>query len=142
MSDEAGIQELQAARRIVECAIARDAAQHRTEDDLERIRQALDANAAAIGDLPLFERTDVDFHAEIVRTVRNRIFEATLLALSDWLLEQRQTTLKMPGQRERALAFDVDIFDGIKRGDPDAAERAMAAHMEQTVDVYWKAVRP
>jgi GntR family transcriptional regulator, sialic acid-inducible nan operon repressor len=140
MSDEAGIRELQAARRIVECAIARHAALHRTREDLARIRQALDANAAAIEDLPLFERTDVEFHAEIVRTVRNRIFEATLLALSDWLLEQRQTTLKMPGQRERALAFHVDIYEAIERGEPDAAECAMAAHMEQTVDVYWRAV--
>lgn len=140
MSEEAGIRELQAARQIVECAIARHAALHRTEEDLARIRQALDANAAALGNLPLFERTDVDFHAEIVRTVGNRIFEATLLALSDWLLEQRQTTLTTPGQSERALAFHVDIFKAIEQGDPDAAEQAMAAHMEQTVDVYWKAI--
>jgi GntR family transcriptional regulator, sialic acid-inducible nan operon repressor len=140
MSDEAGIRELQAARKIVECAIARHAALHRTNESLTQIRQALDANAAAIEDLPLFERTDVDFHAEIVRTVGNRIFEATLLALSDWLLEQRQTTLKMPGQRERALAFHVGIFEAIEQGDPDAAEWAMAAHMDQTVDVYWKAI--
>jgi GntR family transcriptional repressor for pyruvate dehydrogenase complex len=142
LSDEAGIRELQAARKIVECAIARHAALHRTNEDLTLIRQALDANAAAIHDLPLFERTDVEFHAEIVRTVRNRIFEATLLAVSDWLLEQRQTTLKMLGQRERALAFHVGIFEAIAKGDPDMAERAMTAHMEQTVEVYWEAVGP
>jgi DNA-binding FadR family transcriptional regulator len=140
MADVAGIRELQDARKIVECAIARRAALHRSNDDLERISKALNANAAALGDLPLFERTDVDFHAEIVRTVRNRIFEASLLALSDWLLEQRQTTLKMAGQRERALAFHIDIFKAIEQGDPDAAERAMAVHMDQTIDVYWKAV--
>lgn len=140
MSDAAGIRELQGARKIVECAIARHAALHRSSDDLERLRRALDANAAALGDLPRFERTDVDFHAEIVRAVRNRIFEATLLALSDWLLEQRQTTLKMPGQRERALAFHIDIFKAVEQGDPDAAEQAMATHMDQTIDVYWKAV--
>jgi GntR family transcriptional repressor for pyruvate dehydrogenase complex len=140
MRDAGGIRELQVARKIVECAIARHAAVHRSADDLVRIRTALDANAAALTDLPLFERTDVDFHAEIVRSVRNRIFEASLLALNDWLLEQRQTTLKMPGQREKALAFHMDILNAIELGDPNAAERAMAAHMDQTMDVYWKAV--
>ncbi len=139
MSDESGIQELQSARRLIECAIARHAARYRTEDDLERIREALDANAGALGDLPHFERTDVEFHAEIVRTIRNRIFEATLVALSDWLLEQRQTTLKTPGQQERAIAFHTSIFAAIERGDPDAAEQAMADHLDQTVEVYWKA---
>jgi GntR family transcriptional regulator, sialic acid-inducible nan operon repressor len=140
MRDAEGIRELQGARKIVECAIARHAALHRSGDDLVRIRRALDANAEALADLPAFERTDIDFHAEIVRTVRNRIFEATLLALSDWLLEQRATTLKMPGQRERALNFHIDIFRAIEAADADAAERAMATHMDQTVEVYWKAV--
>lgn len=140
MRDAEGVRELQGARKIVECAIARHAALHRSSDDLARIGQALDANAAALVDLPTFERTDIDFHAEIVRTVGNRIFEATLLALSDWLLEQRSTTLKMAGQPERALEFHSDIFRAIEAADPDAAERAMAAHMDQTVEVYWKAV--
>lgn len=141
MSDEAGIRELQGARKIAECAIARHAALHRTPEDLDRMRRALDGNAAALGDLSRFERTDIDFHAEIVRTVRNRIFEATLLALSDWLLEQRRTTLKTPGQAETALAFHTAIFAAIEKSDPDAAERAMADHMDQTVDVYWKIAR-
>lgn len=139
MRDAAGIRELQGARKIVECAIVRHAAVHRSSDDLARIRRALDANAAALDDLPAFERTDIDFHAEIVRTVGNRIFEATLLALSDWLLEQRTTTLKMPGQPKRALEFHSEIFSAIEAADPDAAEQAMARHMDQTVEVYWMA---
>lgn len=140
MRDDAGIRELQEARKLVECAIARRTARQRSDDDLKRMRRALDANAAALHDLARFERTDVDFHAEIVRTVGNRIFEAAHLALSDWLLEQRQTTLRMAGQRERALAFHLDIFKAIEAGDPDAAEHAMATHMEQTVEIYWQAV--
>ena len=141
MNDAAGIRQLQDARTLVECAMARHAAAHRTKTDLANIRRALDANARALGDLPLFERTDVEFHAAIVRTVGNRLFEATLLALGDWLLEQRQTTLKTPGQPKKALAFHGAIFEAIESADPDAAERAMQVHMDQTIDVYWKAAR-
>jgi GntR family transcriptional repressor for pyruvate dehydrogenase complex len=140
MNEEAGIRELQDARKLFECAIARRVALQRSADDLERIRQALAANAAAIRDLPRLERTDLDFHTEIVRTVHNRIFEVTLVAMSDWLLEQRQTTLTTPGQPQRAVAFHTRIFNAIEQGDGDAAERAMEVHMEQTVDAYWAAV--
>jgi DNA-binding FadR family transcriptional regulator len=140
MADDVGIRELQDARKIIECAIVRHAARFRKQEDVEPIRRALDANAAAIHELPVFEKTDVEFHSEIVRTVRNRIFEGTLLALGDWLFEQRRTTLKTPGQPEKALAFHERIFAAIKNCDPDAAEHAMAQHMDQTAEVYWKAV--
>lgn len=140
MNEDAGIRELQDARKLIECAIARRVALVRSTEDLARIRRALEANAAAIGDLPKLERTDLDFHTEIVRTVHNRIFEVTLAALSDWLMEQRQTTLTTPGQPERAIAFHTRIFEAIERSDGDAAEQAMEDHMEQTVDAYWSAV--
>ncbi len=141
MNEAAGIRELQDARKLIECAIARRAALQRDSDDVARIQHALDANAAAVKDVPLFERTDIEFHAEIVRTVRNRLFEATLLALGDWLLEQRHTTLTTPEQPVKALAFHIAIFEAIKRGDPDAAERAMAVHMDQTIEIYWQVVK-
>jgi DNA-binding FadR family transcriptional regulator len=47
----------------------------------------------------------------------------------------------MPGQPKRALAFHEAIFEAIESADPDAAERAMQVHMDQTIDVYWKAAR-
>lgn len=140
MSEEMGIRELQDARQLIECAIARRVALERTDEDLTRMRRALQANAAALGNIPLFERTDIEFHTEIVRTAHNRVFEGALYALHDWLLEQRQTTLSTPGQPEKALAFHTRIFSAIEAGDADAAEAAMKVHMAQTVDVYWQAV--
>lgn len=140
MSETAGIRELQDARQLIECAIARRVALQRTESDLTRMRRALQANADALGNIPEFERTDIEFHAEIVRTAHNRVFEGTVNALHDWLLEQRQTTLGTPGQPQKALDFHIAIFKAIEQGDPDAADRAMKVHMEQTVEVYWQAV--
>jgi GntR family transcriptional repressor for pyruvate dehydrogenase complex len=140
MNEDSGIRQLQEARQVVECAIARRVAATRTDEDLARMARALEANRAALGDLPDFERTDLQFHTEIMRTVHNRIFDGIAAAMGGWLLEQRQTTLKTPGQPERALEFHANIFHAIERGSPEEAERAMTAHMEQTVDVYWRAV--
>lgn len=140
MNEEAGIRELQDARQLIECAIARRVALQRTAEDLSRMRRALQANAEALGDIPRFEKTDIEFHTEIVKTAHNRVFEGSVHALHDWLLEQRQTTLGMSGQPEKALAFHTRIFEAIERGDADAAETAMKVHMEQTVEVYWQVV--
>jgi GntR family transcriptional regulator, sialic acid-inducible nan operon repressor len=139
LNDDTGIRELQQARKLVECAIARRVAEVRTDQDLARMARALDLNRAALGDLPAFERTDMHFHTEIVRTLHNRIFDGIAVAMAGWLLEQRQATLKTPGQPAKALAFHTHIFRAIERGVPAEAEQAMAAHMDQYVEVYWRA---
>jgi GntR family transcriptional repressor for pyruvate dehydrogenase complex len=138
MNDAAGIRELQQARKLVESAIARRVASVRTDQDLDRMARALEANQAALGDLPAFERTDLRFHSEIVRTLHNRIFDGISVAMFAWLLEQRQATLKTPGQPEKTLDFHTRIFRAIERGDPAEAEQAMSAHMDQYLEVYWR----
>jgi DNA-binding FadR family transcriptional regulator len=46
----------------------------------------------------------------------------------------------MPGQPERALEFHSEIYRAIEVADPDAAEQAMARHMDQTIEIYWMAL--
>jgi GntR family transcriptional repressor for pyruvate dehydrogenase complex len=140
LNEDSGIRQLQEARKVIECAIVRQVAAMRTQEDLARMARALDNNRAALSELPAFERTDLEFHTEIIRTLHNRIFDGLAMAMGGWLMEQRQTTLKTPGQPEMALAFHTNIFRAIERGVPEEAEKAMTAHMEQTVDVYWRAV--
>ncbi len=140
MSQESGVRDLQAARQLVECAIARRAAEQRTEESLALIRRAFEAQVAAGEDFGLFEKCDVAFHRAIAASLRNPIFETAQRALADWLLEQRRTTLSVPGQWKVALADHERILRAIERGDRDEAEAAMARHLDQTADCYWRAV--
>lgn len=140
MSDQAGMRDLQAARQLIECAIAREVARTRTSDDLERLAIALAMQEEARGDLVRFESADVAFHASIVRSLSNPIFESTHQALAAWLLDQRRTTLTLPGRERSTLDEHRAVLEAIRQGDPDAAEAAMAHHLERTVDHYWEAV--
>lgn len=140
MADQAGMRNLQAARQLIECAIAREVARVRTAEDVEGMAAALAAHEASLGDPVRFESADVAFHASIVRSISNPIFESTHVALSSWLLDQRRTTLMLPGRDESTLDEHRAVFDAIQKGDPDAAEAAMANHLERTVDYYWTAV--
>src|SRR5690606_22570141 len=140
MADQAGMRNLQAARQLIECAIVREVARTRTAKDVARIGDALAVQEASLGNDVAFENADVAFHAAIVRSLNNPIFESTQLALSTWLLDQRRTTLKRRGRDRLALDEHRAVFKAIENGKPEEAEAAMTFHLERTVAFYWAAV--
>jgi DNA-binding FadR family transcriptional regulator len=54
------------------------------------------------------------------------------------LKEQRVVTLAAPHQDERAYAAHKAIYQGVAARDPDRAEAAMRAHLEQRAAEYWR----
>jgi DNA-binding FadR family transcriptional regulator len=129
MSAPGGVRDFQSARLFFEVGLARNAAQNATAQDIEDLRDALETNRQSIGDLKLFERTDVDFHYVLAVITRNSIFTAIHAALAEWLLEQRRTTLA-EGEDRKAYAAHREIFEAIAARDTDAAEAAMRRHLE------------
>jgi GntR family transcriptional regulator, sialic acid-inducible nan operon repressor len=131
-----GQQHFQEARAFFEIGLARYAARHATTKDLERLEAALDANRATIGDLREFKRTDVEFHFVLAEIPRNSIFVAIHDAMVDWLTDQREITLPVPGQVQIAYKAHERIFKAVASGDPDTAEKAMVSHLRQLYRVY------
>jgi len=132
-----GVRHFQEARAFFEIGLARYAAQHATAEDLEELKRALAANLQALDNLYAFERTDVAFHYELAVIPRNPIFTAIHEAIAAWLTEQRSTTLRTPGQKFIACRAHEAIYDAIVARDPDRAERAIRAHLDQVAETYW-----
>lgn len=130
-----GVGDFQHARTFFEAGLARHAALHATDKEIAEFEAALLANREAIGDLKLFERSDVAFHYVLAVIPRNPIFTAIHAALAEWLLEQRQTTLA-PGQDVIAYEAHRAIFEAVAARDPDRAEKAMRAHLEYVARRY------
>lgn len=63
-------------RRAVEPAAAAAAAEHRTEDDVAAMRQALAAMARAGSDRRLFSAADLQFHIAVAAASRNPLFRS------------------------------------------------------------------
>lgn len=124
-----GVRDFENARLFLETGLARHAASHATAQDLAALQAALEANRAAIGHLARFRETDVAFHRVLAVIPQNPIFTAIHDALGDWLLEQRRICLPPGGEAEIFAAHEA-IFAGIAARDPDRAEAAMRAHLD------------
>jgi DNA-binding FadR family transcriptional regulator len=137
LSTKDGQLHFQAIRHFFETGLARLAARNATGEEIAALKAALDDNAAAMGNRPLFISTDIAFHLAIARIPRNPIFLVLHDAMSDWLRSQRVVTLDEPNQEKIAYDAHVAIFEAVAAGNADRAERAMAEHLEQLSRAYW-----
>lgn len=134
-----GVTNFQEARVFFEVGLARHAAEHASDEDLQNFEAALEANRESLGDLKRFERTDVAFHYVLAVIPQNPIFTAIHAALAEWLLEQRQTTLA-PGQDRIAYESHRRIFEAVAARDPDRSERSMRDHLQYVAARYTSVV--
>ncbi|KUL95267.1 GntR family transcriptional regulator [Bosea sp. WAO] len=134
-----GAHHFQQARTMFEVGVARLAAETATADDIARLEAALAANRAALDQGRGFERTDVAFHLVLAEITRNPIFTALHLGLTEWLTEQRTTSLKAGGAAQAAYAAHQRIFEAVAARNPQAAADAMRAHLAEVGDFYWNA---
>ena len=138
LAKEDGVRQFQAARRLFEAAIARQAARIATTEDIARMETALAANRASRGDTARFETTDVAFHLEIVRTAGNPLLTGVHHALTGWLTEQRSVSLTARGAEASAFGAHERIFAAITAHEPDRAEHEMQKHLDAVAAYYWR----
>ncbi|MDR3074155.1 MAG: FCD domain-containing protein [Deltaproteobacteria bacterium] len=139
LAEPAGVRELQAARNLLECGLARRAARKRSDDDLALMRDILEHSKAALDDTQAFETLDLEFHCAIMQVSGSKIFAAVFQAMNDWLREQRTMVLSLPGQTDIALDSHQAVYNAIKAQDPEMAERVMARHLGHVEQTYWAA---
>lgn len=136
VSKQAVIQMVE-VRRALEAEVAGLAAQRRTDADVLRIRAAivaLDATVAAGGD---GVDEDVKFHRAIADAAQNPFLIGTLEYLGQFLIgatrvtranEARRTDFARQVSREHEM-----IARAIEAGDPVAARKAAARHMDNAI---------
>jgi GntR family transcriptional regulator, sialic acid-inducible nan operon repressor len=137
MSGADGARMLFDSRIFVEAALARFAATHARREDITLLRQALEANGAAIGDPQAFYETDVAFHGLLYRIPGNPIYTAVHKAYVEWLM--RHWARMRRGEEVDRLnhAGHAAIFEAIVERDPDEAEAALRRHLA----IAWELVR-
>ena len=137
-----GVREFQQARRMLECLMARHAAEQADAAAIAGLADALAENGRAMADsFEEFARTDIAFHFRITQISGNSLFIAMHAAVAEWLSEQRLATVRAEGSMQDAFAAHQKIFDAIAAHHPEEAAQAMGTHLDRVAQYYWESRR-
>jgi DNA-binding FadR family transcriptional regulator len=140
VSDKQGITELFESRVFIEAGLVRWAAQHARQRDLDSLKQALEANHAAIGNWSEFYATDIAFHAILYRIPGNAIYPAVHKAYVEWLMQLWRSMRTSVELDRMNYAGHLSMFEAIAARDPDKAEEALRRHLAAAWELIRSAV--
>lgn len=123
------------ARSTLEVKLASLAAERRTDDDINRINEALEVMAQEIADGDRGEKGDELFHEAITGAAKSSVLQKLMTFISEMVLETRLESLGQPGRPERSLESHRKITEAIIAGDSRSAATAMQEHIELVSDV-------
>ncbi|WP_369654144.1 FadR/GntR family transcriptional regulator [Variovorax sp. V213] len=135
-SREAVIQMVE-LRRALEAEVAALAAERRTPEDVQRIREAIEALHAAVAAGGNGADEDVRFHRAIAEAARNPFLIGTLQYLRQFLHGATRVTRANEARRAdfaREVAREhAQIVEAIEAGDPLRAREAAKSHMDNAI---------
>jgi GntR family transcriptional regulator, galactonate operon transcriptional repressor len=117
-------------RRLLEPAIAAEAAEKATPELLTALAACLDRQAAALNSPDIFLEEDINFHNLLISATGNRILARMLAAIRDLLHISREVTNELPNALPRALLSHRRIYEEVRGGDPARAHQAMLDHLD------------
>lgn len=130
---EINVNELFAMREVLEVPAARWAAERITDEQLAELSVVLDELDTAFDrdgdDFQSLARLDASFHLAIAQAAGNRFLRQTTDVLNNLLIEGMQTTLLMPGRREKSRQQHATILAALTKHDAAAAGRAAQNHV-------------
>jgi DNA-binding FadR family transcriptional regulator len=138
LATERGMRDFQYARRILEGAVARQAALTAKPADIALLERALLENETSKDDSKAFIKSDVNFHLAIAEVTGSEMLATLYRALDTWLSAQRSESVDPKGSKSAAVRCHRRIYEAIRDGDADAAERAMHEHLTEVEDFYWQ----
>ena len=121
------------ARQKIEAIIAGLAAERRDEADVDALRRQLERMGQGVGldaDPAGFVEADVAFHLRLAEAAGNSALRDVLSGIQALLRAWIRRVIVAGENRDVSYREHVPIFDAVRRGDPAAAEAAMAAHMD------------
>lgn len=115
-------------RCTLEVELASLAAKRRTDEDIARMRDALERMHESMGNPDPWCVHEIEFHNCIVRAARNAVMSTVMEMLSFMLLESRRQTVRMLKTYPTSYKAHYDVFVEIERRDAAAAAIAMSNH--------------
>lgn len=118
-------------REILEPEIAAMAATRATKENLDAMREAVEAMDRSLDDVGTYVEADLDFHLSLAESAHNPIILSLLDSLISELREQRFRSANVEGALHRGQPNHKAVLAAIEQGDTETARRTMIKHMKQ-----------
>jgi DNA-binding FadR family transcriptional regulator len=122
-------------RMLLEPEIAARAALMATEEQLLRMRQAVERMEALEAEPDAYLEIDVDFHSEIAAATGNAVLAFVLDSVRELLRVSRRVTNLINAMPEATVAHRR-IYEALLAREPEAARQAMRAHLLTVTEVW------
>ncbi|MBM3361103.1 MAG: FadR family transcriptional regulator [Betaproteobacteria bacterium] len=117
-------------REAIEPYAARLAALHRTDDDLEVLRECHRRLMTDLHDVAAFLRANLEWHVNLVHSAHNELLSAFVNAFAQTVYQATDLQeFSPPDIRATVARAHQVVMDAIEAGDADAAWRRMARHV-------------
>ena len=123
--------QLHEVRRLFEVEIAGLAAERHTEEDIRKLDEILAVAEKIDSDREQFTQLDVDFHEALAQATHNRAYGMLINSLSEIMFQVRRAAFDVPDTPGRALGYHRRIFEQVRAGKKEAAQKAMLEHMQE-----------
>jgi DNA-binding FadR family transcriptional regulator len=130
------LRELHDVRMLLEPEIAARAATSASDEQIEELRMSVEMMARLEGDADAYLEVDVAFHRELAAATGNFVLTSLLDSVAALQRVSRKVTNRLRGRLKDATREHRRIVDAVAAHRPEAARRAMRAHL-QTVAHIW-----
>lgn len=129
--DDSTYLQLFEARKVIEPAICRLAAQRITEAELAQLDACLARSRQGLANNhKLYFQADLDLHELIATASGNLLLQRFMLSIHGLGRASRERTSVLPGVVEQTIQDHQAIIQALKLHQPDAAYSAMLTHLE------------
>ncbi|WP_328595997.1 FadR/GntR family transcriptional regulator [Aureimonas psammosilenae] len=129
--DRYSLDDIHAARLLVERPVVGDAAERITTETIAFLREAVRAQRAGIGDPVRFLISDREFHTAIYRACGNPALADFVVDLFGAMVEFRRHAVAEPGAIEASIADHERIVEALGARDREKAAAAMEEHLDR-----------
>jgi GntR family transcriptional repressor for pyruvate dehydrogenase complex len=123
------VRELFEVRKILEVETASLAAERRTDEDIARMKAALEEMRVGIGSRERYTGGDVQFHLSVVAASHNRMASHMMQAIRNVMQRALASIYEIPGSPQRSSEQHDGIFHAVVEGRGDEARDRMREHL-------------
>jgi GntR family transcriptional repressor for pyruvate dehydrogenase complex len=122
------------ARLQLEPLLAKEAAERRTDEDLEALRESIEKMRAAIDDVGEFLDQNHVFHSAVAKAAKNPVL-FNMVASLNWIQDGTAVGIDYAAKtRDAIVSAHRRIYLALEAGDSQMAEAAMRIHIGEFAD--------